>query len=248
MVQKPQIAPGRPPRGLVSRAHRPMAQLIVALFVGLVAAVAVGAVLVGGDLVALGATAVGYLAGAIFALGLMRRGYPHSGLGLGNLATLARMALVAGLLAPIVGMATLWVFVAVAILALVLDGVDGWLARREGRVSDFGARLDTEVDSALAIILALNVWALGVTGPLILLIGLPRYVFVAVAQLLPWLNRPLPESYSRKVVCVVQLVALVVLSAQVLPELLVVPVVLAVAAALAWSFGRDILWLWKSRS
>lgn len=247
MLDKPAIASvrglGRPFVGQ----RRPLLQLSVALFGGLGALLAVASVLVGEDPVALGLAVGGYLVGAIFALSLMRRGYPHAGLGRGNLATLGRMALVASLLAPIVGVAMPWTFVAVASLALALDGVDGWLARREGFVSDFGARLDTEVDSALALILALNVWALGVTGPLILLIGLPRYVFVAAAVLLPWLNQRLPDHYSRKVVCVVQLVTLVVLSAQILPGWFVVPVVLGVAGALAWSFGRDILWLWKSR-
>jgi phosphatidylglycerophosphate synthase len=224
-----------------------MATLVLALLVGIGAALGVATLLVGVDPVALGLTAGGYLLGTIYALSLMRRGYPHAVLGRGNLATLARMALVASLLAPIVGLAMPWTFVAVATLALVLDGFDGWLARREGLVSDFGARLDTEVDSALGLILALNVWALGVTGPLILLIGLPRYVFVAASVVVPWLKKPLPDSYSRKVVCVVQLVSLVVLSAQILPSWFVVPVVLGVAAALAWSFGRDILWLWKAR-
>ena len=247
MVDKPAVSAVRKPGGLFSVQIKPMAQLIVVLVLGLGVALVVATVLVGADLIALGLTVGGYLTGALFALRLMRRGYPHSVLGRGNLATLARMALVASLLAPIAGLAVPWVFVTVATIALVLDGFDGWLARREGLVSDFGARLDTEVDSALGLILALNVWALGVTGPLILLIGLPRYAFVAAAVVLPWLNQPLPDSYSRKVVCVVQLVSLVVLSAQILPSWFVVPVVLGVAAALAWSFGRDILWLWKSR-
>jgi phosphatidylglycerophosphate synthase len=225
-----------------------MTQLLLALLVGIGVALAVAALLVGADLMGLGLTAGGYFIGAIFALSLMRRGYPHAALGRGNLATLARMALVASLLAPLVGVAMPWTFVAVATIALVLDGFDGWLARRDGLVSDFGARLDTEVDSALGLILALNVWVLGIAGPLILLIGLPRYAFVAAAVFLPWLKQPLPDRFSRKVVCVVQLVSLVVLSAQILPSGFVVPIVLGVAAALAWSFGRDIVWLWKSRS
>ena len=247
MLQTPAVLSLRQPSGTLSVRFKPMATLVRALMGGAVAALGVALLLVGPDLMSLGLTAAGYLSGTILALSLMRRGYPHAVLGRGNLATLARMALVASLLAPIVGRAMPWTFVAVATLALVLDGFDGWLARREGLVSDFGARLDTEVDSALGLVLALNVWVLGVTGPMILLIGLPRYVFVAAAVVLPWLKQPLPDSYRRKVVCVVQLVSLVVLSAQILPVWFVAPVVLGVAAALGWSFGRDILWLWKSR-
>jgi phosphatidylglycerophosphate synthase len=224
-----------------------MAQLIFALVVGLGFMFATAMWLVGLSPVPLGLAAAGYLAGAIFAIGAISRGFPYSRLGAGNLVTLARMALVAALLAPLLGVSWSWAIVSVAILALSLDGIDGWLARREGRVSEFGARLDMEVDSALALILALNVWAAGALGPLIVLIGLPRYGFVAVARFVPWLNQPLPERSGRKVVCVWQGATLVALNSPVLPDWLILPVVGGVAGALLWSFGRDIVWLWRSR-
>jgi phosphatidylglycerophosphate synthase len=247
MLQKPAVSSEIEPVGRFAVQRTALGQLIFSLLVGVAASVAVAALLVGADPRALGLTLAGYLMGVVFAVSLLRRGFPHASLGWGNQATLARMALVASLMAPILSPAVTWAFVAVAVLALTLDGLDGWLARRERLVSDFGARLDTEVDSALGLILALNVWALGVAGPLVLLIGLPRYAFVAAAVFLPWLSKPLPDSYGRKVVCVVQLVSLVVLCAQILPSWSVMPVVYGVAAALAWSFGRDIIWLWKSR-
>jgi phosphatidylglycerophosphate synthase len=215
--------------------------------VGTALTAAVTVSLVGFALAPIGVAVAGYAVGAVLAVVLMRRGFPHPELGSGNLVTLARMALVAALLAPLVGIAPPWSVVAVATLALVLDGLDGWLVRREGRVSSFGARLDMEVDSALALIVALNVWAAGITGPLILVIALPRYVFVAAGYLLPWLHQPLPERFGRKVVLVVQVAALITLVSPVPPDWLIVPVVVGVAGALLWSFGRDILWLWRAR-
>ena len=40
----------------------------------------------------------------------------------------------------------------------VLDGTDGWLARRSGVVSAFGARFDMETDALLIMVLALIAW------------------------------------------------------------------------------------------
>jgi phosphatidylglycerophosphate synthase len=130
---------------------------------------------------------------------------------------------------------------------LVLDGVDGRLARSEGRVSDFGARLDMEIDSILAVVLALNVWAAGMTGAWVLLLALPRYLFIAAAWFLPWLNKPLPPSLARRVICVVQVACLIGLNAPIFPWWMVVLISASVAGSLSWSFGRDILWLWRNR-
>jgi phosphatidylglycerophosphate synthase len=223
-------------------------QLALALLGGTGLTLVIALVLVGPTLVPLSLAVAGYGLGAIFAIAMIRRGYPHSGLGTGNVVTMLRMSLVAALLAPLAGITLPWALVGVATIALVLDGFDGFFARREGRVSAFGARLDMEVDSALGLILALNVWAAGVFGPLILLIALPSYVFMVAGRFLPWLRQPLPESFARKLVCVVQVASLIALNAPIWPTWGIVPVVVGVAGALAWSFGRDIVWLWRSRS
>ncbi|HUU35834.1 MAG TPA: hypothetical protein VMW48_17330, partial [Vicinamibacterales bacterium] len=73
--------------------------------------------------------------------------------------------------------------------------------------------------------------------------GLMRYAFAAAALVRPWLNRALPASWRRQAVCVVQIAALIVALAPVVP----VPASLALAAAslalLAWSFWVDVAWL-----
>jgi len=225
----------------------PTSQLVLALLVGILPTLTFSAFFVGFDLQALGLALAGYILGATFAVALIRQGYPHKALGLGNLTTLFRMTMVAALLAPLVGVAMPWAVVLLATVALVMDGVDGALARRANLVSSFGARLDMEVDSILALILALNVWVAGITGPWIILIGLPRYLFIAAARFMPWLDKPLPPSLSRRVICVVQVASLIGLYAPILPGILVIPVALIVAGLLVWSFGRDIIWLWRSR-
>jgi phosphatidylglycerophosphate synthase len=177
----------------------------------------------------------------------LRRSYPHPRLGLCNLVTLGRMALATTLIVPLTaGVGASWTVFAVAATALALDGVDGWLARRRGLASAFGARFDMEVDAVLALILSLSA-AAGPAGPVAILLGLPRYLFVAAARVLPWMRRDLPQRFSRKAVCVLQLGALIALQAPVLPQALALPLVVIAAGALVWSFALDLLWLWRKR-
>jgi phosphatidylglycerophosphate synthase len=188
-----------------------------------------------------------FASGAVIAGRALGRGYPHARLGLCNLVTLGRLALAATLVVPLIaGIDASWPVFAVAAIALALDGVDGWLARRQGLASAFGARFDMEVDAALALILSLSA-AAGPAGPAAILLGVPRYLFVAAARLLPWMRRDLPARFSRKAVCVLQLAVLIALQAPVLPQVLALPLVVAAGGALVWSFALDLVWLWRKR-
>jgi phosphatidylglycerophosphate synthase len=226
----------------------PTLQLTLLLLFGSVLSQAVALLLVGFDPAALGLSLLGYLVAAALAINSIRKGFPHALLGFGNLVTIARMAMVFALLAPLLAGVLPWALVAVAITALVLDGFDGFIARREGRVSSFGARLDMEVDSVLGLILAINVVVSGSLGAWVLLLGLPRYLFIVAAKLWPWINQPLPDKLSRKVVAVVQISTLIGLNSPLFPNWFEIMAALVVAAAMVWSFGRDIIWAWRARS
>ncbi len=99
-------------------------------------------------------------------------------------------------------------------MALILDGVDGKVARHTGTSSALGARFDMEVDAFL--ILVLSVYVSMSLGPWVLLIGAMRYVFVAAARAMPWLNGELPPSTARKTVAALQGVVLLVAGAGIL--------------------------------
>jgi phosphatidylglycerophosphate synthase len=188
-----------------------------------------------------------YAGGVAIAALSLRRTFPFASLGLCNAVTLGRFMVVAALTGPLIAqMAAPWTVFGLAAVALALDGLDGWLARREGRVSDFGARFDMEVDTALALVLALHLWLGGSVGAFVLILGLPRYLFVGAAQLLPWLTAPLPQRFGRKAVCVLQVAALIVLQLPFVSGPYGNILTMGVAAALIWSFGRDIVWLWRA--
>lgn len=176
-----------------------------------------------------------------------RRRHPHDRVGAANVVTLARLTAVAVLLGILLsGGGEPAVVIAVSVVTLSLDGVDGYLARRQRLASDFGAAFDMEVDSGFALVLA-ALAGLGPAGPAALLLGIPRYLFGAAALALPWLNGPTRPRFSRKVVCVVQLIALIALQLPMLPVPLALGIVVVVAGLVAWSFGRDVIELHRAR-
>lgn len=180
---------------------------------------------------------------------LIRRGYPHGRLGACNVVTLMRAALACALLVPLAdGRAAGSGVALVAAVALALDGVDGWLARRSGLVSRFGARFDMEVDAALALILSLHVLAGTAAGPEILVLGLIRYAFVAASLAWPWLAADLPPSRRRKQVCVLQIATLILLQTPLPTEGQAILLARLAAAAVIWSFAIDILYLRRHRA
>ena len=164
--------------------------------------------------------------------------------------TLTRAVLAGGVAALTVDSVTRPVSVpalaALAAVALALDGVDGWVARRTGTASERGARFDLEVDAFL--ILALSGYVARSAGLWVLLIGLARYAFVAAGWLLPWLREPAPPRRWCKVVAAVQGVVLTAVATGVLPQHLGVAAVAVALALLAESFGREACWKWQRRN
>jgi phosphatidylglycerophosphate synthase len=138
------------------------------------------------------------------------------------------------------------VLVAIAIAALVLDALDGQVARRTSTASGLGARFDMECDAFL--ILVLSVYVARSMGAWILAIGAMRYAFVLASWAMRWMRDPLPERFWRKVVAATQGVVLVFATADVLPAPLMLAALGAALALLVESFGRDIAWLWHRAS
>lgn len=136
-----------------------------------------------------------------------------------------------------------WFIVLCAGTALVLDGLDGFLARRLGRTSGFGARFDMETDAALILILSFFVWKTGHAGAWVLAIGLMRYGFVAAGMLWPALTQELPPRFRRKFVCVLQGVILIACLLPVTPPYLIAGAAGFALAALSLSFAADLFWL-----
>jgi phosphatidylglycerophosphate synthase len=187
-----------------------------------------------------------YTVGAALVLFGLPRHHPFGAFGAANQVTLVRGALIA-LLAGLIGEPTdgdLAVLVtAVATGSAVLDGVDGWLARRTDLTSAFGARFDMETDALLIMVLAVLAWQFGKAGIWVLGSGLLRYAFIAAGTVVPALRRPLPPSPRRKIVAVAQVVALIVAVAPFVPAAVSAPLAAVALGALTLSFLVDVVWL-----
>src|SRR5690349_17182591 len=174
---------------------------------------------------------------------------PAERLGPAGWVTLARATLALGVAAltadSFVRGVPVALLVGLAAVALVLDYVDGEVARRTGTVSELGGRLDGEVDAFL--ILALSLYVAPIAGAWVLAIGAARYVFLAAGWALPWMRARLPRRDWRKTVAATQGIVLAVAGADVLPLPLVEAALAIALAMLAESFGRDVLWLWRRR-
>ncbi|MFI7426405.1 CDP-alcohol phosphatidyltransferase family protein [Micromonospora sp. NPDC049836] len=195
----------------------------------------------------------GWLAGLAYAgvLGaLLRRGLRAAGadrLGPADRVTLTRALLIGGVLALALtpGPAPAVVLVPLTAVALALDAVDGLVARRTGTASPLGARFDMEVDAFLLLLLSAHL--VPAVGGWVLAVGGMRYAFVAAGWLLPWLRRPLPPRFWRKVAAAAQGVVLVVVASGLLPPVAAVVLVAGALALLVESFGHDVAWLWRRR-
>ena len=136
------------------------------------------------------------------------------------------------------------VLVTLSIVALVLDAVDGQVARRTGTATPLGARIDGEVDAFL--ILLLSIFVSQDYGGWVLAIGAARYALLLAGWLIPWLRAPLPPRFWRKVVAAVQGIVLTVAASGVPSRLIVTIALVAALLLLAESFGRDVIWLYRT--
>lgn len=174
--------------------------------------------------------------------------HPYARFGLANIVTTIRAALTTltgALIAEFLFVdhaeALAWLATAIATVALVLDGADGFVARRGRMASWLGAIFDMEIDALLILFLSLLVAVSGKVGAWIVAIGLMRYAFAAAQLGVVRLQGALAPSMRRKTVCAAQGVLLCLMispfvsaqAAQVLGSIAVI--------ALAASFAVDVV-------
>ena len=198
-----------------------------------------------------GLSAAGWLAGllylgvsnALLARGLRRRRTAR--FGPANAVTAVRSTLVALVTALVATSFTdpisVTLLLGLAIPALALDALDGWVARRTGTISELGARFDMEVDAFL--LLALAAYVAPRVGWWVIIIGMLRYAFVVAGWMLPWMRAQLPDRHWRKVVTAAAGIALAIAASGLMPWWVEHAACLLALALLIESFGRDVLWL-----
>jgi phosphatidylglycerophosphate synthase len=162
--------------------------------------------------------------------------------------TLTRAVLIAGVAGlvadsfvrplPVTALVTL------SAVALVLDAVDGQVARRTGTATPLGARIDGETDAFLILLLSIAVSR--DYGGWVLVIGAARYALLLAGWLIPWLAAPLPPRYWGKVVAAVQGIVLTVAASGLVDRRTGMIAVAGALLLLAESFGRAVIWLYRT--
>jgi phosphatidylglycerophosphate synthase len=175
--------------------------------------------------------------------------HPFPRLGTANRITLVRAGVACLIASRVLDPAPLeimgcWVLVALAGAALLLDGADGWAARRQGLASAFGARFDMETDAFAIAVLAVAVAKAAAVPSWVLAIGAMRYLYIAAAWLLPILRDAPPACVfadrRRKTIAVVQNLALLVALAPATPSNWAGAACALALSLLVYSFAADI--------
>jgi phosphatidylglycerophosphate synthase len=184
----------------------------------------------------------------LVSLGFLQQHHPFERFGAANQVTTVR-ALVVALIVGLVGELRLPVLagaaVAASVVVTMLDGLDGWLARRHRIASDYGARFDMEVDALLIMVLSILAWRFDKAGVWVIASGAMRYAFVLAGLRRKWLQAPLRASLRRKTVCVLQVAALTVALVPWVTPPVSGAITMTALAALTTSFFVDTLWLWR---
>lgn len=194
--------------------------------------------------------AVVALCGALVLLRGLPQLRPQPAFGAANQVTLLRAVLVVWLVGAIGASTDARVATAatlVASAAALLDGLDGWLARRLRIATPYGARFDMETDALLVLVLSALVLQLGKAGPWVLVSGLLRYAFVLAGFLWPTLRQPLPHSRRRKTIAALQMMLLIAALSPVLTRPASDLAAAVAVGTLIASFTIDLLWLCRGR-
>jgi len=140
--------------------------------------------------VALGAhdTAPYVAIGALSFFGLLARSRghftPRGGFGAANALTALRFA-IASAVGLVPDSVPTFALGATVLGVFALDGLDGWVAKRRGESSEFGAHFDMETDAYFVLLIGLELFTRGRYGAWILVVGLLRYVYVLALALFP---------------------------------------------------------------
>ena len=130
---------------------------------------------------------------------------PKGRFGVPNLITTARLLMTVALLFAY-GRQPGWHLAVAAGSILLMDVADGWIARKTGQSSEFGASYDVEADALLVMSVTLLLFVRGIAGGWVLIAGLLRYVYVLAPAIVPTPLGPAPRSVHGRLFYVCMLV------------------------------------------
>lgn len=118
---------------------------------------------------------------------------PSGAFGWGNAITSVRFVL-SSCVGVVPTSVPTWALGATTLVLFALDGLDGFVAKRRGETSAFGAYFDMETDAYFVLLAGLALFERGRYGAWILVAGLLRYAYVVALALVPARRGDIPRS------------------------------------------------------
>jgi phosphatidylglycerophosphate synthase len=140
--------------------------------------------------------AAGVLGLGVRVIAARGRWTPSGRFGVANTLTLVRLGLVS-VLGAIFPLLPRTAFAGLILALFTLDGIDGWVAKRRGEASPFGAAFDMETDALGVMVMGLIMWQHGLVGPWVLVAGLWRYVYASIIAVMPSLSESPRSRWGR---------------------------------------------------
>lgn len=128
------------------------------------------------------------------------------------------------------------------LLFFVLDGVDGWWARRSGTTSTFGAAFDQEADAFMVAVVSIAVVHAELAPPWVMIVGPLRYAYVLVVHALRT-HGEAPRSTIARYAFGVLVTSLI--AAMLYPGPVTRVAVILAASLIVASFARSLWWSWR---
>lgn len=130
-------------------------------------------------------------------------------------------------------------------IALALDGLDGYLARKYKQTSEFGAYLDMETDAFFVAVLSAWWWLNDIAGWWILVIGFMRYIYVLIFMLIKFKGKEKSTRFA-KTIAVIFMIGM--LCPMVFSKDVSYWILLGVSILTAYSFGVSFVSVLRSAS
>ena len=162
---------------------------------------------------------------------------PNKGFGAGNVLTLMRATLALVLMAKN-DLSLAWTGAAIMI-ALLSDGLDGWIARRSGMASPFGDIFDQESDALLFLSICLLLIAERQVGLWILLPASYRYLFILFCRSIKPTEKAIQGTWVTRAIGITSMMALAACLAPIVPDQGVYWTASAVTLLLSLSFLKS---------
>jgi phosphatidylglycerophosphate synthase len=125
----------------------------------------------------------------------------------------------------------------IAFLVLILDGIDGFLARKFKTQSGFGEYLDMETDAFYVLVLSCLLYQNGTFGMWIISLGLLRYLYFIVLLFFKAPQQKEERVFRARLIAVILMVALIAGFA--LPLTIAKPAIVISTILVFYSFGNS---------